>query len=86
MNVIRNVIIAASTDTEAAAGLIWLGYLGWIWFGVRIVGSVGWVIYKSQQKIQKKKITFEFNPGAEHVIIDESLKVTRMNGSLIFEC
>ena len=28
MNVIRNVIIAASTDTEAAAGLIWLGYLG----------------------------------------------------------
>ena len=79
-NVIRNVIIAASTDTGAAAGLIWLGYLGWIWFGVRIVGSVGWVIYKSQQKIQKKKIKFEFNPGAEHVIIDESLKVTRMNG------
>ena len=53
---------------------------------MRIVGRVGWVIYKSQQKIQKKKITFEFNPGAEHVIIDESFKVTRMNGSLIFEC
>lgn len=85
-SIIRSIIIAAAVDaaaaTAAAASVAWIPIVGWVLFGLTVIGSIAWITYSAiNNGKESHNINYSFYPPKGFKIIESKVIKKQLNGN-----